>query len=358
MENKGFFSREDVTICQMWLSAALNIQAGPDMTERALALASRDNTYHPVREYLAGLQPVEDPRAVLEDFAVLGLGATDPIVVNYIKKFMIGAVRRVLEPGVKMDGVLVLKGEQNTGKSSLLYALSPERRWVQESLPDLRNKDAQEALRGRWLVEIAELQAVLRQEEAVAKDFLSRQEDSYRRPYDKGTSRNPRQCVFIATTNDDEILRDPTGARRYWIVETQGINLSWVQENRDAIWSAALALALSGEAHQLTLEEIKAMQPTQEMFQEVDPWQDHIEKFLTGKEFVKSVADIFLGALQGEGPKATEGLLNEALLKMNNVTQRRIANVLRRLGWKKLKRGGYLCGWYPPGQTMKKVVTS
>ena len=205
-------------------------------------------------------------------------------------------------------------------------------------------------------MEIAELQAVLRQEEATVKDFLSRQEDSYRRPYDRGTSRAPRQCVFIATTNDDVILRDPTGARRYWIVETPGIDLAWVRENRDAIWRAASDLASTDEDHQLTTEEIKQMKEIQEPYQDVDPWQEHIAEHLAGKEFIKSVSDVYLATLQGEGVNMSQGQKNEALLKLDRGTSRRIADTMKRLGWQKLKRGGYQCGWYAPGVTkMRKA---
>lgn len=118
MENLGFFTRDDVTGVQLWLSSSLGLLAGAQSVESALMRVAKDHPRHPVREYLRALPPCEDPRSVLEDFAVIGLGASDPLVVKYVGKFLVGAVRRVLQPGCKMDGVLVLKGPQNTGKSS------------------------------------------------------------------------------------------------------------------------------------------------------------------------------------------------------------------------------------------------
>ncbi|MFO0674155.1 MAG: virulence-associated E family protein [Polyangiaceae bacterium] len=285
---------------------------------------------------------------MLEDFAIVGLGATDPIEVVMVRKFMIAAVRRILSPGTKVDSVLVLKGEQGAGKSSLLYALSPDRRWVQEGVPDLENKDAQESLRGRWLVELPELQTLLRKREEAVKDFLSREEDSYRRPYDRGATRAPRQCVFIATTNDDEILRDPTGARRYWIVRVAPkMNLGWVREKRDAIWRAALDLAIAGELHYLTPEEETALRVLQEPFQQGDPWDNAIAGFVEGKAFV-TTADVW-GHLRGT---LFDTDVTRDLSSLTKADERRITTALRRLGWKgdqKEKRGEKrVKGWKPP----------
>ncbi len=301
----------------------------------ALTRVARDNARHPVREYLEGLPPCEDPAATLEDFAVKGIGAKTPLDCLLIRKFLVAAVRRILNPGVKHDGVLVLFGPQGTGKSSLLYALSPQGRWVQESLPDLENKDACEALRGRWLVEIAELQALIRKSEEVAKDFLSRQEDSYRRPYDRGTSRYPRQCVFIATTNTKEMLRDVTGARRYWTIETSGIDVPWVEMNRDLIWSAALHLATTEPAasHHLTSDERTQLDDSQEGFKQRDPWHEQVEGFLAGKQKVGNLEEVWLRALHGSGPAFGEGMRADAIRAFDKKSRDRLASVMRACGW-------------------------
>lgn len=318
------------------------------MVEDSLSKAARDNEIHPVKEYLSSLSgEVQEPEIMLEDFACIGLGVTDPIVVRYVKKFMIGAVRRILEPGIKMDNVLVLKGPQGVGKSSLLYALCPEPAWVQESLPALDSKDASEAVRGKWLVEIAELQAMLKKDEATAKDFLSRQVDSYRRPYERGTTRHPRECVFIATTNDDRFLRDSTGARRYLIVETENIDTNWVKENRDLIWSAALCLALTDTPHHLTQDETKEMEEIQKQFQAEDPWHPQIEKYLANKTKIENVQEVYLFALHDPAGLLSDTIRATHIKSFDRQAQHRVADTMRRLGWD--RRKGKARGWYKRG---------
>jgi hypothetical protein len=76
------------------------------------------------------------------------------------------------------------------------------------------------------------------------KQFLSKTEDVYREPFGKRTNPYPRRCVFFGTTNDAEFLRDRTGNRRFWPVDT-GIQKPakdvWrdLPEEVDQIWAEA-----------------------------------------------------------------------------------------------------------------------
>lgn len=334
LENRGFYTDEDVSLVRLWLASHLGILATKDDVYAALCRVSKDNAFHPVKDYLSALPDVERPSEVIEDFAV-AIGVTNKIGVTCVRKFLIGAVLRILHPGHKHDGVLVLRGPQGVGKSSLLYALSPNGHWVQESLPDLEHKDAQSALDGRWLVEIAELQAILKKSESVAKDFLTRQDDSYRKAYDRRATRHPRSCVFIATTNDVDIIRDPTGARRYWVVETKSVDLSWVRTHRDEIWAAALALAGAGEHNYLDKEEEQELKEAQQVYTlaSVDPWEESVREYLSHNEGTElTLQDVYLGL---HGGMLSDAMRMDALRHFSKSDMMRLAGVMRQLGWAK-----------------------
>lgn len=208
--------------------------------DTVIAFAKRD-TVHPVRSYLEEVRGTWDGQGRLATWLKTYLGAKDHAA--YLEavgsKFMIGAVARVMQPGCQMDSMLVLEGGQGTGKSSAVAVLGHE--WTADVTGDLASKDAAIHIQGVWLGEMSELSALRRSEQESIKGFISRRIDRYRPPYGRNAVDRPRQCCFIATTNENDYLKDPTGARRFWPVECGNIDLPSLRRDRDQLWGEALA---------------------------------------------------------------------------------------------------------------------
>lgn len=207
--------------------------------------------WHPVRAYLESLSWDGEPR--MDTLLIDWLGAQDTSYTRAVtRKALVGAVKRVFEPGCKHDHMLVLLGAQGTGKSTLLHRLGGK--WFSDSLVSVTGKDAYEQLQGVWIMEMAELAATRKADVENVKQFVSKQVDNYRAAYGRRTQEHPRQCAFFGTTNEQEFIRDTTGGRRYWVVEIDAVPRKYsriwedlTEEIRGQIWAEAVCLYRAGE---------------------------------------------------------------------------------------------------------------
>ena len=139
---------------------------------------------------------------------------------------MIGAVARILRDGpVKVDTTLILLGAQGVGKSSLFRVLAKNPEWFRDTGLDISirgGRDTYTKLNGCWIYELAELASTRTRENEAIKAFLSSDTDVYRPAYGRFDIERHRSNVFVGTSNELEILRDPTGARRFWPVTIIG----------------------------------------------------------------------------------------------------------------------------------------
>ena len=218
----------------------------------AVMKVTDDRSYHPIREFIAGL-PDWDGVPRVDTLLIDYLGAEDNEYVRAVtRKTLCAAVRRVLDPGCKFDSMLVLNGPQGVGKSTLIARLAGE--WFSDSLNlgDTKDKTAAEKLQGYWLLEIGELAGLKKAEVETLRSFLSRQNDIYRAAFGRRATPHLRQCVFFGTTNAESgYLRDTTGNRRFWPIKTPGGSTcrSWQLTNEDVrqIWAEVLVYVKRGE---------------------------------------------------------------------------------------------------------------
>ena len=255
---------------------------GKDRIQDGLDLVREENSFDPVQDYLTGLE--WDGVERLDTMLVRWMGAEDNRYVRAVtRKWMCAAVARAMHPGCKFDNMLILVGRQGIGKSNLARALS--RGWFTDSLGRMdSSKDAYERLSGVWIAEIAELAAAKKAEVEDIKNFISKQEDSFRRAYARENGVYKRHCVFYGSTNDQEFLRDRTGGRRFWPVEVTGFNrgqLKGFEDEVDQLWAEAVVRWRQGEVLWLDDAEVNRMaEEVQDSHTAVDEWQYRIQTYL------------------------------------------------------------------------------
>ena len=266
---------EDFTRLQCWLEAEYGSCLSRDNLAAVCVLVSRLASHHPIRDALEAVSWDGTPR--IDTWLVDFLGASgDSDYLRFVgSRWLISAVARVWDPGCKADHVLILEGRQGAGKSTALELLATVdgRSWFSDTPINLSSKDAYLALQGKWIVELAELDSLMRAEDSQAKAFFSSRVDRYRPPYSRNTRDFPRRCVFAGSVNHSDYLRDETGGRRYWPVACGEIDLAGLRVERSQIWAEAVARYKSGERWFPTTREERELCSRQQAERQIeDPW--------------------------------------------------------------------------------------
>lgn len=267
--------------CAEWLQRH-EINVPPAVVGRSVIAVARNIRVHPVRDYLTSLIWDGTPR--LDTWAVTYLGATDTKLNQaFGSMWMISAVARIMRPGVKADHMLILEGPQGIRKSTALKVLASDA-WFTDELADLGSKDAAQQMRGVWIIEMAELDAIGRADVSRIKAFLSRTTDRYRPPYERYVVTVPRQCVFAGSVNPDTYLRDETGNRRFWPLRCGDIDLDALRRDRDQLWAEAVTRFNAGAVWWLEDRELVTLAGVaQEARYQPDAWDALIERWLVSE---------------------------------------------------------------------------
>lgn len=313
----------DDTRATAWLERLL-CKLNIAVVHNAMVSAAHHNPFNPLQEYLNGLTWDGTPRL---DMALhYLLGCPDSEYLRAVsRRFLVGSVARALDPGCKMDTMLILEGPQGLKKSTAVEVLYGED-WFADELSDLGSKDAALEVQGRWCIEIAELATLSRAEANKAKEWISRRVDRFRPPYGRNVVSAPRQCVLIGTVNPEGgYLKDATGGRRYWPVVCKEINIDWIKKRRDQIWAEAVVAYRNGERWWFDKDEMHIAQAEQEERYESDPWSEAVLGWL-GQKTMVTVSEVMKDCLDLQAAQ------------QNQMSQNRISKILVNEGWERKQK--------------------
>lgn len=347
----------DVDSAATWIGHTYGLHLQSDrMVEKKFKSMALSNKHHPVREYLRELE--WDGKERLSGLLHRYFLAEDSKLNRALSRcFLISAVARAIgseAKPVQVDTVLILKGPQGCFKSSALRILAGDD-WFSATPVNMSSKDGLIALQGVWIQEVGELDSFSQNKWTKIKDFISQREDKFRAVFGRWDSRYPRQLIFVGTTNEDEFLGDPTGARRWWPVDVApeggeekppelNIDIARLSRDRDQLWAEAMAAYSAGEKWHLPLEMVRDLKAAQARYKIHDAWEEAILLWLKADPRRRSMKVSSRMVL-----KEAIGMKDESITKSNGD---RVGGILRGLGYIRLNscriNGVTTSGWRPP----------
>lgn len=313
-------------------------QVSDQVVAKAVRLVASQRPKHSVRLWFDTLiwDGVSRLESAFEDYWGVENFRSHP--VEYVRaisrNFLLGIVARIEQPGCKLDTMPVFEGAQGALKSSALEVLASPA-WFATARDTIGTKDFLMTMRGKLLIEIAELDAFSRAELTAIKNTMSTAVDTYRPPYGRVARDYPRQCVCAGTTNKDDWAVDPTGGRRFWPITCGTIRLDLLRAARDQLYAEAVVRIRAGEAWWVTPDTTHAVQ--RDRYAD-DVWTETVLAWILGQPDVTS-AEVLRGALKFRDAD------------IGRTEQLRIGNILRHAGWTRQtvrREGRPLKAWVSP----------
>lgn len=213
--------------------------------------------------------------------------AVKPDNIDYAKCFMTKwLVSVVASVFVKYSPlVLVLVGEkQNTGKTEFFRRLLPEevKYYYAESKLD-NGKDDYILMCEKLLIMDDEFGGKSKLESKLFKELTSKQIFTLREPYGRFNISIPRLAVLCGTSNDYNLLSDPSGNRRIipiHIEETMDFELL-NSIDRKALWIEIYNLFKSNYCYELNNSDIKTLEEHTTSFVAINPERELIQRYLS-----------------------------------------------------------------------------
>lgn len=304
----------------------------------AVRYVARQRTRNCLREFLAGIQwdGIERIAHAFEDYWGAETSAEQPC--EYVRaasaNFFIGMIARIERPGCQLDHVVVFEGSQGIGKSRALRILGGP--FYMLAAESVTSKDFYQALPGKWIIEIGEMDSFSRAERERVKAAITTPTDRYRKSFGRRAEDHPRQCVFAATSNRDDWGNDETGGRRFDPIRCGSIDCGALALVRDQLLGEAFAKFRSGVSW-WELPDISTKQVQRDRYVD-DVWSTTVLEWIAGRSDV-TIAEILVSALK----------FREADLTRSE--QLRVGAILRLSGWirRTVRRNGKPGqGWIAP----------
>lgn len=292
----------------------------------SIIFSNRVETYNPLHEFFEEDLHIADEYPNV-DMLINSVISDTPNYDKWIGKWLVSVVASAY--GQHSPLVLIFSGEkQGTGKTHWFRYLLPKqlRYMFAESKMDA-GKDDEILMCKKWIILDDEYGGKSKKEEKRLKELTSKEFINVREPYGRVSVDLRRLAVFCGTSNETQILNDPTGNRRQLPIHIIDIDQEMYNKvDKVELWRELYALYRIGYDFTILRDDIDSLNESTLTFKHSTPEEDLIHKKL-----MPGSATSF-----GEWLSLTE--IQQCLLvetKLNFLNLQRIGSILTALGYEK-----------------------
>lgn len=302
----------------------------PAAVDRAVLAHAWNHRRNPVEEWLAAAAAAWDGTPRVDDALAVYWGAPDDAATRAVARvFLLSLAARGLVPGTKVDTCPIFIGLQGTLKSTSFSVLVGGVDHFADSPLPIGDKDALQMIRGKWLWEFQEGASTSKKAVDDVKAFLSARSDTFRASYGRHTEDVPRTACFVMSVNSEaDVLRDPTGARRFLPVRVTRADVAGLARDREQLLGEATVRVLNGEQHWPTDAETAALAPIRDALSEHDTWTEALDAWTSKRRGDFSLGDVF-EEISGAVPMMRANVTRSHMM--------RAANALSGLGYVRVR---------------------
>lgn len=330
------FGDHHYTDLRMHLGANSFDAVGKELIRDAVLKVAQENQFDAAQVWLDSVNPKWDGVCRVESFFPRYFRTEDTPYTRACGMYLWSALAgRIIVPGVKADMAPILKSPPGTKKTSTIEALAPDESFFVEI--DLSNKDDDIArkLRGKLVAEIAELRGLHGRDRESVLSWFTRRYEEWTPKYREFTTRFARRMIPIGTTNEDEILNNPNGERRFLPMTTGEADIDAIRADRGQLWAeGAVIFRRAG----VQWQDAQRLAPVEhEKFKIHDSWGERVQAWLAEPQFGKDD-----GSVNADEPVRISDILQSAIgmpmQQIGRAQEMRMGAILRTLGFARVQK--------------------
>lgn len=180
----------------------------------------------------------------------------------------------------------LLVGAQGFRKSTFCrILLPPELRFGYTDSIDFKSKQEAERSLGRFLlINIDEFDQIGINQQGFLKHLLQKPVANLRKPYGTTIQEMRRYASFIGTSNQKDLLADPSGSRRFICIEVTGPIETNVTINYRQLYAQAMHAVSRGERYWLDDADEAILKQTNREFEQISPLEQLFQSHFRGAD--------------------------------------------------------------------------